>query len=280
MEYLSGYTVKPYSTTALGEVTFTDGTNTYLRTNQQTCEAYGYTYDIATGTCRAFTLNTSLARNISNLNNKNNGSGNTNELGSNTIQVNGTNNTTKGFNNNCFVNGTANEIANGVDNTSVTGTLAEATATNSIVLGGNKGSDSLGERQNITLMFGTSTTDNSVVDSYLNNTVGSYFEIPLNTIVCFQTETVGVRTGGTGSGSTGDFKAAIEVGAAVKYNDGAVVLDKSRTVIANSGTTTGWITDIIVRDGNLIQTVKGANNRRIMWATTIRITQIKTGTGL
>ena len=105
MEYLTGYTIKPHSTTPLGSVVFTDGTNTEIQPNQQTCEAYGYTYDRASGMCMAFMYNENLNRNISNENNKNNGSGNTNQLGANTIQVNGTLNTTKGFNNNCFING-------------------------------------------------------------------------------------------------------------------------------------------------------------------------------
>ena len=279
MEYLTGYTVKPYEISAIGEVIFTDGTNTDLGANQVTCEAYGYTYDQASGTCRSFRFNTNLNRNLANINNKNNGAGNTTELGSNTIQINGTENTTKGFNNNCFINGRNNEIANGVNNVSVTGALGEATATNSIVLGGNAAADSLGERQTITVMYGTTTDDNSTVDSYLNNTVGSYFEIPDNTIIAFHTETVGVRVGGSGAGNLGDFKAIVEIGAAINKN-GTLSIDKTRTVIANVGTTSGWISDITVSaltGTNLIQQVKGANNRDIMWATTIRMTQIKTG---
>ena len=129
-------------------------------------------------------------------------------------------------------------------------------------------------------MFGTETTDNSSVDSYLNNTVGSYFEVPLNTAITFQTETVAVRIGGTGGGSLGDFKAFIEVGAVVSNKSGVLTIDKSRTIIANSGTTSGWLSDLVVSGQNLVQQVKGANNRTIMWATTIRITQIKTGVGL
>ena len=111
MEYLKGYTVKPDRVTSLGEVLFTDGTNKNLMTNQITCEAYGYTYDRDSGTCTAFRYTTQLERNISNINNKFNGTGNSTELGSNNIQMNGRNNTTKGFNNNCFISGSDNEIA-------------------------------------------------------------------------------------------------------------------------------------------------------------------------
>ena len=279
MEYLTGYTVKPHEVTATGEALFTDGRDTGLKVNQVTCEAYGYTYDKTSGTCRAFRYNTNLERNINNINNQNNGSGNTNEAGSNTIQINGTQNTTKGFNNNCFINGGANEIANGVNNTTVLGRLGEATATNSIVLGGNSAADSLGKRQTITVMYGTTTDDNSTVNSYLNNTVDSYFVVPDNTIIAFHTETVAVRVGGTGAGSLGDFKAIVEIGAVINES-GTLSIDKSRTVIANVGTTSGWISDIGVSGTNLIQQVKGANNRDLMWTTTIRMTQIKTGVAL
>ena len=74
MEYLTGYTVKPYQISALGQVVFTDGRETNLSVNQVTCEAYGHTYDQASGTCMAFRLNTNLDRNLANINNKNNGS--------------------------------------------------------------------------------------------------------------------------------------------------------------------------------------------------------------
>ena len=50
--YITGFTVKPLSTSELGIVTFTDGTND-VTPNQLQCKAYGYTYDIATGTCSA-----------------------------------------------------------------------------------------------------------------------------------------------------------------------------------------------------------------------------------
>jgi len=52
-------TIKPSQVSALGVVTFTDGTNT-ITPNQLQCEAYGYTYNRATGTCSIFRYNTNL----------------------------------------------------------------------------------------------------------------------------------------------------------------------------------------------------------------------------
>ena len=279
MEYLTGYTIKPHQVTTLGEVIFTDGTNNDLGANQVTCEAYGYTYDKTSGTCRSFRYNTNLERNIANINNKNNGSRNTTELGSNTIQVNGTNNTTKGFNNNCLINGNNNEIANGVSNAIVFGSNGEATADNSFVLGANPGVPETSTRQKITVLYGTRTSNNSVVDSYLNSITDSYFQIPEDTIVSFRAETVAVRYGGTGGGSVGDFKAWVERGVVV--SKGSVLsMDSGRDVIANVGTTAGWVPAVSVSGSNFLQTVKGANNRDILWATTITFTQIKTGLDL
>lgn len=276
--YLTGFDVKPSTTSVLGVVTFTDGTNDIIP-NQLQCEAYGYTYNKADGTCSIFRFNTSLDRSFSNISNKLQGAGNTTETGTNNTYIIGENNTVKGLSRNNIVVGNQNEIANGVSNANVYGTLGEATADNSIVLGGNASGDSLGERQSITLLFGTQTTDNTVSDSFLNNTSASYFAIPENTIIAFQTETVAVRIGGTGSGNNGDFKAFIETGVAIN-EAGTLSIDKSRSTIANTGTTTGWTCDISVSGTNLVQTVKGANNRTLMWATTIRMTQIKTGVAL
>ena len=276
--YLTGFTVKPASISGLGEVTFTDGTND-VTPNQLQCEAYGYTYNKASGTCSTFRYNTNLNRAVANENNKTFGVGNSTQTGTNNTIVMGENNTVRGLSRNSIITGNQNEIANGVNNANVSGTLGEATADNSIVLGGNAGTDSLGERQSITVLYGTETSDNSLVDSYLNNTTGSYFVIPDNTIVAFQTETVAVRIGGSGAGAVGDFKAFIETGVAINKS-GVLSIDKTRVIIANSGSTAGWISDITVSGTNLVQTVKGANNRDLMWATTIRMTQIKTGVAL
>ena len=277
--YLHGYSVKPSSVNSSGEVTFTDGTNA-ITPNQQQCEAYGYTYNEATGTCSAFTFSTNLARNLINENNKLQGSGNSTETGTNNTTIVGENNTVKGLSRNNIIIGSNNEISYGVNNANVYGTLAQATTDNSIVLGGNAGADILGERQNITLMYGKQTTDNSTVDAFLNNTTDSYFVVPENTVVYFQSETIAVRVAGSsGSGAVGDFKSWVERGV-VKNARGVLSIDRSRTSPADSGTTTGWSPVNNVSGTNFLQTVKGATDMTIEWASTIRITQIKTSVEL
>jgi len=200
MEYLTGYTIKPYQISEVGEVLFTDGTNTGLMTNQQTCEAYGYTYDIATGTCSAFTYSLNLGRNMSNINNKNNGSGNTTELGSNTIQINGTLNTAKGFNNNCFINGSNNEIANGVDNATVLGSNGVARSDCEFVL---SSSDEIGQYS--TFLLSGRTTDDAATALKINGDATKTV-IPrlADTLYGYTIDVFSYRTGG--SSGTGGLK--------------------------------------------------------------------------
>ena len=277
--YLQGFEVKPYITMQNGNVMFTDGT-AVMQPNQIQCESYGYSYDKTTGTCKAFTFSVNLNKNIENVNNTIRGSRNVTEQGTNNTQIYGENNTVRGLSRNNIIIGNNNEIVNNVNNTFVYGTLGESTTDNTIVLGGNAAGDNLGERQTMTLMYGKQTTDNSTVDAFLNNTTDSYFVVPENTVVYFQSETLAVRVAGSsGSGAVGDYKSWVERGV-VKNAAGTLSIDRSRTSPADSGTTTGWSPINAVSGTNFRQTVKGATDMTIEWASTIRITQIKTGVTL
>ena len=276
--YLTGFTVKPKSTSNLGVVTFTDGTNS-IAPNQLQCEAYGYTYDRASGTCRAFKYNTNLNRNFANENNKTYGVGNSTETGTNNTLVMGENNTVKGLSRNNIIVGNQNEIANSVNNAFVYGTLGEATADNSIVLGGNAPTDNLSERQSIHLMYGTQTTAGSTVDSYLNNISGNYFTIPENTAMYFHADILAVRVGGTNTGSTGDFASWVERGVVINKS-GTLSISRERDTIKSSGTVTNWRPTTTVDGTNFIIDVRGETDVTIEWASNIRFTQIKTGVAL
>jgi hypothetical protein len=276
--YLTGFDVKPSSTSVLGVVTFTDGTND-ITPNQLQCEAYGYTYDKASGTCSTFRFNTNLDRSFSNESNKLQGTNNTTETGTNNTYIIGENNTVKGLSRNNIVVGNQNEIANGVNNASVYGTFGEATADNSIVLGGNSSSDTLGKRQAIQLIYGTQTTDGIVIESYLNGISGSYFVVPENTAIMFEADILAVRVGGTGAGAVGDFKSWIETGVVINKS-GTLTVDSSIISHSNSGSTGGWDAVSTVSGTNYIISVEGATDKTIEWVSNIRFTQIKTGVAL
>ena len=212
MQYLTGYTIKPYRVTGVGEVLFTDGRNTNMGANQVTCEAYGYTYDRASGTCISFRFNTNLNRNISNINNRNNGSGNTTELGSNTIQINGTNNTTKGFNNNCLINGSSNEIANGVDNATVLGSGGKASSNGEFAIGGglpaglSEEPDTYSDRKVSIVNLTGVTEGNTATKLTVNGEGGSnYINVNLNSVVGFEMYITRFETGGGSAGVAGNY---------------------------------------------------------------------------
>ena len=278
ISYLTGFDVKPLFTSSLGVVIFTDGTNP-ITPNQLQCEAYGYTYDKASGTCSIFRFNTNLNRSFSNESNKFQGAGNATETGTSNTYIIGENNTVKGFSRNNIIVGNQNEIANSVSNANVYGTLGEATADNSIVLGGNASTDNLAERQSIHLMYGTQTTAGSTVDSYLNNISGNYFTIPDNTAMYFHADVLAVRVGGAGTGSTGDFASFVERGVVINKS-GTLSIERERDAIKSSGTVSAWRPTATVDGTNFIMDVRGATGVTIEWASNIRFTQIKTGVAL
>ena len=276
--FLTGFTIKPLSISVLGVVTFSDGTSDIIP-NQLQCEAYGYTYNKASGTCSTFRYNTNLERSFANVNNNTQGSGNSTQTGTNNTYIMGENNVVRGFSRNNIIVGNQNEIANGVNNANVFGTLGEVTADNSIVLGGNALTDNLAERQSIQLMYGLQTTDGSNTSSFLNNTTDSLFAIPDNTIMYFHADVVAVRVGGTAGGAVGDYGSWVERGVVINKS-GVLSINRERDVIKNSGTVTGWQPTGIVSGTDFAMRVKGAANMTIEWCSNITFTQIKTGVTL
>tara|TARA_R110002020_G_scaffold7716_1_gene32113 strand:+ start:7703 stop:8560 length:858 start_codon:yes stop_codon:yes gene_type:complete len=275
MEFKTGFTVKPSKIIPpSGQVVFTDGTNDLLP-NQLQCEAYGYTYNRVSGTCNAFKNNSNLGVVQRNIDNFIKGSNNTTETGTNNTLIMGENNIVKGLSRNNIIIGSNNEIANSVNNAFVYGTKAQVTTDNTIILGGNSGDDELGKRQTMTLMYGVQTVNNSTIDSYLNNTDRTYFVVPTDTAIYFQSETIALRVAGDSlSGDIGDFKSWVERGVVINKS-GTLSIERSRTSPADSGETTGWSPINSVSGTNFLQTVKGATDMIIDWTSTIRITQIK-----
>ena len=278
--FLSGFLVKPSSISVLGRVTYTDGTNDVIP-NQLQCEAYGYTYNKVTGTCSTFRYNSNLDSAVANENNKTFGSNNTTETGSNNALVMGESNTIRGLSRNNSIIGIQNVIAYGVNNASVSGTLGEATASGSVVLGGNTSGDILGERQSVKCIYGAQTTGTTTVASGINNVVNTRFVIPDNTIVYFHADTVVVRTGGTNvAGAVGDYGSYVERGVIINKS-GVLSIQRERDTIKTSGTVTNWrILAAVGADNTLSFTCRGQTNMILEWCMNVNITQIKTGVTL
>tara|TARA_R110000824_G_scaffold126100_1_gene285484 strand:+ start:5026 stop:6381 length:1356 start_codon:yes stop_codon:yes gene_type:complete len=286
--FKSGFFVKPLSISNIGNVTFTSGNDingipVAINPNQIQCESYGYTYNPQLGTCTAYRYNNILNTNIANINNKIYGTGNKTNPETNTTLIMGENNTIKGNSKNSILTGGYNEIANGVNNANVSGFLGEATASNSIVLGGNTDGDILGERQFIRCIYGATTTSNATVSSSLNNETGIRFVIPDNTIIYFHADTVVVRTGGINrSGAVGDYGSYVERGVIINKS-GTTTIQRERDTIKTSGTVTNW--RILAETGGAAGTIlklscRGQTGMTLEWCMNVSITQIKTGVTL
>tara|TARA_R110001583_G_scaffold48499_4_gene151942 strand:+ start:298 stop:1131 length:834 start_codon:yes stop_codon:yes gene_type:complete len=274
-QYINGYTIKPAKINALGIVEFTDGVNS-VTPNQKQCQAYGYTYDSITGTCKAFNFNTNINKNIENVNNNIQGAGNVTGIGTNNTYIMGEDNTVQGLSANNIITGTNNYINSGISNACVYGRLGESTADNSIVLGGNAPTDILGERQSIHLLYGVQSLNGSTINSYLNNIEDSFFTIPDNTIFYFHADTVAVRVAGSGEGSVGDFAAWVERGVVVQVAE-SVTVSRERDLIKSSGSVSNWRPAANFTGTNFRITVRGDADQTVEWCSNIRITQIKTG---
>ncbi len=173
--YLQGYPIKPASISGTGIVTFTDGRYS-VEPNQQQCEAYGYTYNPITGTCNAFTFSTNLNTAINNETNIVSGQGNVTGVGTGNTHIIGQSNEVLEPTRNNLIVGSQNQITYNVDNTASFGTLGEVTATNSIVLGGNAGTDTIQFQGKI---------DGDIISEAAGNTLGDAtnpWEIIANTV--------------------------------------------------------------------------------------------------
>ena len=217
------------------------------------------------------------------INNKNNGSGNTNQLGANTIQVNGTLNTTKGFNNNCFINGSNNEIANGVDNATVLGMGGKANRDGSLVIGGGAeiidASDTTTNcsRKVSTVNLAGTTTDNTATKLTVNGLGGTnYINVNENSIVGFEIYITRLEVGGT-SGTLGNYsyrniKGVVRIGetsgmafiVGFTRNIGKIGINGSAAMVDS---TTGGVDSISIE-------VSDRNNVNNIWSATVTLHEL------
>jgi len=272
--YLTGFDVKPSSTSTSGIVVFTDGTNEIIP-NQLQCEAYGYTYDKASGTCSTFRFNTNLNSSFSNESNKLEGTGNTTETGTNNTYIIGENNTVKGFSRNNIVVGSQNEIANGVNNASVFGNYGLAERDGEVVIGGGGFSGAgKGNAQSSTITLTGTTTNASATNLFVNGDAS-------NTIIArsstssfqgFEATVIGVRTGGSAASGAVNDRICLRVTGLVFLK----AVDQSSRDLGKSGTTGGWAAEMAFSGTNdMLFAVTGAANMNISWSCTLNLYELK-----
>ena len=268
--YLKGFDVKPLSTSEIGVVTFTDGTNDIIP-NQLQCEAYGYTYDKSSGTCSTFRFNTNVNRSFSNISNKLQGANNTTETGTNNTYIIGENNTVKGLSRNNIIVGNQNEIANGVNNASVFGNYGIAERDGEVVIGGGGFSGAgKGNAQSSTITLTGTTTNASATNLFVNGDAS-------NTIIArsstssfqgFEATVIGVRTGGSAASGAVNDRICLRVTGLVFLK----AVDQSSTDLGKSGTTGGWAAEVAFSGTNdMLFAVTGAANMNISWSCTLNL---------
>jgi hypothetical protein len=264
--YITGFNVKPISISTTGIVIFTDGTNN-ITPNQSQCEAYGYTYDKATGTCTAFKYNTNLETNISNVNNTIRGSQNTTETGVNNTLIMGEKNTVRSLSRNNLIVGSNNEIASGVNNATVLGSNGIAKNDGEVVIGSSDGI-----AQNTTIFLNGTTTDATSTALFINgNTAVTTIERESDTCYFYSIDINVFRTGGaSGSGSAFD-RAFFTLHGMINGSN----FDQTLTTNEARGTVVGWSAAIGVLGDDMQLKVVGAAAMNLKWTATANINSMK-----
>ena len=284
--YITGFNVKPSAVSILGVVTFTDGTND-ITPNQLQCEAYGYTYDKATGTCSAFRFNTKLNKNISNTKNTIRGSQNTTETGTNNTLIMGENNTVRSLSRNNLIVGSNNEIAHGINNAIVLGVNGKATTEGEVVYGGGigiiaDGSDAVtfvSRRKTSTIELSGVTIDNTATNLTVQGG-DTFINVENNSIIGYDIYITRLELGGS-SGTAGNYSYR-NIRGAVKINQVGVmsfIVGFSRNIakIGQNGTcimadsTTGGVASISVN-------VTDRNNVQNLWSASVTLHEVVTTT--
>ena len=185
----------------------------------------------------------------------------------------------EGFNYNNLIVGDTNRISSNISNNILSGTKGVADYNNSQVLGGNNDTDILGGRQAVQVMAAAATTNNVATTSYLNNDGATMIKVAEDSIINFSADVLAVRTGGTGAGDKGDFKAFNERGVVVNIG-GALTIQRTRIIQESNGTTSGWLVEAKTTGEYLYLEVVGKNNRDLKWAVKWNLIEIKTGVDL
>jgi hypothetical protein len=284
--YLTGLNIKPKEITRLGQVIFTDGTNTMLP-NQSQCEAYGYTYHKASGTCTAFRHNTKIDTNANNIKNVIRGSQNTTDIGTTNTFVIGESNTVKGISRNNLIVGNLNEISNGLNNSTVLGVNAKTSAQAEFAIGGGLGSLSdstdaatfVSRRKTSVIELSGVTIDNTATNLTVQGG-DSFINVENNSIIGYDIYITRLELGGS-SGTAGNYSYR-NIRGAVKINQVGVmsfIVGFSRNIakVGQNGTcimadsTTGGVASISVN-------VTDRNNVQNLWSASVTLHEVVTTT--
>ena len=276
MNYKTGFNVKPKETNAVGEVTFTDGTYDFPP-NQKQCEAYGYTYNRATGTCTAFQYNNNVATLLNDR--TNNVKGGIAQVGTFNSFINGASNEAKGDNRNVFITGQEGEIPIGINNGSILGgKMGKVVRQGEIVQGGGSYNIGAGYTQSSKMQLSTKTTDATATNLEALDIDDAYITLQTNSIVGYEIYITRLETGGT-SGTAGNYSYRVQRGVARTDDSGTIGITTYGTkTIGKTGvngtfsvidSTTGGIPSITIQ-------VSDRANVNNLWSATVYLHELRT----
>lgn len=270
MEYKKGYTIKPKEVLTNGEVIFTDGTND-VRSNQITCEAYGYKWGEKSQKCFAYRHNSKVHTTFRNTSNQRQGSENKTERNTISTIINGNDNITKGTNKNNLISGESNQVNTGINNAVVFGKYGQVFNQSQFVIGGG---EALGISQTSIVQLSGSTTDAVATNLTVQNLTAEYIEVQNNAVLGFEVKVIGICSGGS-SGTAGHYVYQ-EIKGAVLVDDGYnTTFSQSTTTIASSGTTGSAVMAHAGIDPYITVKVTGTANVNIEWFASVQLTEKK-----
>tara|TARA_R110002110_G_scaffold98153_2_gene251456 strand:- start:265 stop:1098 length:834 start_codon:yes stop_codon:yes gene_type:complete len=273
MEFKKDFKIKPKEVRKDGTVLFTDGTNN-LVPNQLACEAYGYKYDTATGSCVSFKPTVQLDQQLKEPSNTIKGVNNKTNKGTSRSIISGTLNTTNGFNENCFISGVGNTINNGINNATVIGAYGKAIRQGEFVRGGGA-SNKANEPQSSVVQLTCNTTDNTTTNMKVLDLTDEFINLQNNSILGFEIYLTRLEIGGE-AGRAGNFS--------YKHIEGVMKIDnvyttdiiiKHNTLIGKVGVT-GTVNVVDVATGTVSIAVSDREAVNNIWNATVYLHETKT----
>lgn len=245
MDYKRGYTIKPNTITSRGVVKFTNKNSDECVANQVTCEAYGYQWDRATGTCRAFTTamftgGEVIEKEIRENRDANDIGGSFNEVERGSANaVFGTQNTLKDSNLNCLASGLQNLTNANLSNTRAMGHLSLTQRQGEDARGGGDwiGDGTAGQLQNSVIQANCRTAGTEIIAFKVNNVNNANIPVQPNSMISFEVYRQSVvMLSGEGECSVGSYSYSLHrYSAIVRSNGQATICEASPTTICSSG---------------------------------------------
>jgi len=276
MDYKKGFNVKPKETSAVGEVTFTDGTYDFPP-NQMQCEAYGYTWNPALGTCSAFRYSNKVATLLNDR--TNHLKGGASEVGTFNTFLNGEDNIAQGDNKNILITGQEGETSIGINNGSIVGgRLGKIIRQGEVVLGGGSFNIGAGYTQSSKVQLSGSTTDNTATNLTVQNLTSEFITLQTNSIVGYTLYLTRLETGGA-SGTPGNYSYRLQRGAIITDRSSAITIDVGTTRnVAKSGVNGSFSIVDSTTDGipSMSIEVSDRNNVNNLWSATVYLHELRT----